>query len=113
MCSINKTLTKEREYIETITIGLFAVIILIVSACCLYYKKPFWSFSGNIIAMALTCWTGYRWKLMLISGGKDTTLLGFNHYPAALIILAILWLTAFILLIVSITWIARQNKSKG
>ncbi|MBO5649192.1 MAG: hypothetical protein J6S76_04700 [Clostridia bacterium] len=98
---------------ETIAIGMFAVIILIVSAYCLYYKKPFWSFSSNIMAMALTCWTGYSWKLMLIRSGKDTTLLGFNHYPTALIILAILLLTAFILLIVSITWIARQNKSKG
>ncbi len=98
---------------ETMAIGLFAVVALIISACCLYYKKPFLSFVSNIISMALTCWTGYSWKLMLINSGKDTALLGFNRYPAALIILVILLLTAFILLIVSIIWIAKQNKSRG
>ena len=98
---------------ETMAIGMFAVMVLAVSGCCLYYKKPFWSFVSNIVAMALTCWTGYSWKLMLINSGKDTTLLGFNRYPAALIILAILLLVAFILLILSIIGIIRRNKSRG
>lgn len=98
---------------ETMALGMFAVVVLIMSGCCLYYKKPFLGFASSIVTMALTCWTGYSWKLMLINSGKDTALLGFNRYPAAVIILAILLLTAFILLIVSIIWIARQNKSKG
>ena len=97
---------------ETMAIGMFAVMVLIVSGCCLYYKKPFWSFVSNIVAMALTCWTGYSWKLMLINSGKDTTLLGFNRYPAALIILVTLLLTAFILLIVSIIWIETLKDKK-
>ena len=98
---------------ETMAIGMFAVMVLVVSGCCLYYKKPFWSFVSNIVAMALTCWTGYSWKLMLINSGKDTTLLGFNRYPVALTILSILLLVAFILLIVSIIGIVRRNKSRG
>ena len=98
---------------ETMALGMFAVIVLIMSGGCLYHKKPFLGFASSIVAMALTCWTGYSWKLMLINSGKNTTLLGFNRYPIAVIILAILLLTAFILLIVSIIWIARQNKNKG
>jgi len=97
---------------EAMVIGMFSVVALVVSGCCLYYKKPFWSFINSMIAMALTGWTGYSWKLMLINSGKDTTLLGFNRYPAALIILAILFLIAFISIIVSIIWTARKNKSK-
>jgi len=92
---------------------MLAVVILIVSACFLYCKKLIWSFVSSIIAMALTCVTGYNWKLMLISSGKNTTLLGFKHYPAALIILALLLLAALILLILSIFRIAMQNKTKG
>jgi len=98
---------------ETMAIGMLAVVILIVSACFLYCKKLIWSFVSSIIAMALTCVTGYNWKLMLISSGKNTTLLGFKHYPAALIILALLLLAALILLILSIFRIAMQNKTKG
>jgi len=98
---------------ETMALGTFAVVVLIMSGCCLYYRKPFWSFVSNITAMALTCWTGYSWKLMLMNSGKDTALLGFNRYPAALIILSILLITAFVLLIVSIIWMARKNKSRG
>jgi len=98
---------------ETMAIGMFSVGLLIVSGCCLYYKKSFLSFVSSIAAMVLTCWTGYSWKLMLINSGKDTTLLGFNRYPAAPIILAILLLIAFILMIVSIIWMARKNKNKG
>ena len=97
---------------ETMAIGMFAIMVLIVSGCCLYYKKPFGSFVSNIVAMVLTCCTGYSWKLMLMNSGKDTTLLGFNRYPAALTILSILLLAAFILLIVSIIGIVRRNKSR-
>lgn len=98
---------------ETMALGMLAVVVLIMSGCCLYYKKPFLGFASSIVTMALTCWAGYSWKLMLISSGKDTTLLGFNRYPAALIILAILSFIAFILPIVAVIGIARQSKSKG
>ena len=70
---------------ETMALGMFAVSVLILSGVCVYYKKPVIGFVSSIAAMALTCLTGYSWKLMLIDSGKDTTLLGFSRYPAALI----------------------------
>lgn len=110
---INFGSENSKNLMKTIALGMFAAIVLIMSICCLYYKKSFLGFVGSIVTIALTCCTGYSWKIMLINSGKDTTLLGFNRYPAALIILAILLLTAIILLIESIIWIVRQNKSKG
>ena len=95
---------------ETLALGIASLTVLIISGCCLYCKKPFWSFIGNIAAMALTCWTGYSWRSMLISSGKDPALLGFQRYPAAFILLAALLLSAFILTIISIIMMARQNK---
>ncbi len=47
---------------------------------------------------------------MLIESGKNVTLLGFNRYPATLIILSVLLLTAVILMIVSILGTVRKNK---
>ena len=98
---------------ETLAIGMFAVVVLIVSACFLYCKKPFWSFLSSIVTLALTCWTGYSWNSLLMSSGKDTTLLGFHRYPAALILLAILLLAAFVLMIVSIVGMVRQRRPKA
>ena len=98
---------------ETMALGFFALAFVIISICCIYYKKSISGIVCSAAAMILTCLTGHSWKEMLIGSGKDTTLLGFNRYPAALIILAILLLTAFILMIVSIIGIVRQNKSKA
>ena len=95
---------------ETMILGMFAVITLIISICFLCYKKPIWSLIGNIVTLALICWTGYHWKLMLIGSGKDVTDLGLERYPAALILLSILFLTAIILLIVSIIGIKKQTR---
>ena len=98
---------------ETKAFGMFAVVILILSGVCVYYKKPVIGFVSSIAAMALTYLTGYSWKLMLIDSGKDTTLLGFSRYPAALIILAALILTAFIMMIVNGILILKRSKSKS
>ena len=98
---------------ETMAFGMFAVVILILSGVCVYYKKPVIGFVSSIVAMALTCLTGYSWKLMLTDSGKDTTLLGFSRYPAALIILAALMLTAFIMMIVNGILILKRSKSKS
>ena len=97
---------------ETMAIGMFTVVVLIVSGCCLYYKKPFISFVSSIAAVALTCWTGYSWKLLLIESGKDTTLLGFNRYPAALIILCMLLFLAVVGMIISVILLARKRQNK-
>lgn len=98
---------------ETMAFGMFAVVILILSGVCVYYKKPVIGFVSSIAAMALTYLTGYSWSLMLTDSGKDTTLLGFSRYPAALIILAALMLTAFIMMIVNGILILKRSKSKS
>lgn len=98
---------------ETMAFGMFAVVILILSGVCVYYKKPVIGFVSSIAAMALTYLTGYSWKLMLTDSGKDTTLLGFSRYPAVLIILAALMLIAFILMIVNGILILKRSKSKS
>ena len=98
---------------ETMALGFFALVFLIISICCMYYKKPIGGIVCSVATMALTYLTGHSWKEMLIGSGKNTTLLGFNRYPAALIILAMLFSAAFILMIVSIIGIVRQNKSKA
>ena len=93
-------------------IGIITVIVLIVSVCCLYYKKPLWCFVNNIVAIALTYWTGHSWKLLLSNSGKDTTLLGFARYPAALIILTTLLITGLILMVISVIVIIWPNKKE-
>ena len=74
------------------------------------YKKPVLGIASSIVTVILTFLTGNGWRELLISGGKDTTLLGFQRYPAALIILGILLVAAFVVLAVSIIWIARRNE---
>ena len=97
---------------ETMALGFFALTTLIISICCLYSKKPMFGLVGTVVSAALTFLTGYYWKEMLIDSGKDTALLGFNSYPAAPIILAVLLLTAFVVMIVSIVWLVRHSKSR-
>ena len=96
---------------ETMALGMFAVSVLILSGVCVYYKKPVIGFVSSIAAMALTCLTGYSWKLMLIDSGKDTTLLGFSRYPAALIILCILLLLAAVSMTFSVILILRKRRN--
>jgi len=98
---------------ETMALGIFALTLLIGSGCCLCCKKPVLGFAGSIAAMVLTYLTGSSWRGMLIDGGKDTYLLGFERYPAAPVILAILLLSAFAVMIVSIIWMSRRNKNKN
>ncbi len=87
---------------ETMTLGILALTALLVSVCCLYCKKPVLSIACSALSAALTFGTGYSWQRMLTESGKDTALLGFNRYPAALIILAILLFTSLAVMILSI-----------
>ena len=96
----------------TVTVGMLAATFLVVSGFCLYCKKPLWSLLGNIAAMFLTCGTGFMWRRMLTDSGKDPAWLGFQRYPAALILLAVLFLTACILLSVSVLELVRRSKSR-
>lgn len=85
---------------NTIALGLLAAVVLILSGCCLYCKKPISGFVCSIAALALSIWSGYSWKRLLIDSGKDTALLGFHRYPAAVILLCILLLLAAVSMIV-------------
>jgi len=94
---------------NSIAFGVLTAAMLIISGCCLYCKKPILGFLSSIAAMVLTCLTGYSWKLMLTDSGKDTALLGFSRYPAAPVILCILFLLAAAGMILSIIAVRFSN----
>ena len=95
---------------KTMAFGLLAVAVLMISVFCLYSKKPVFGIGCGAAAIMLTCLTGHFWKEMLIESGKDTALLGWSRYPAAPMILAILLLTAVIVIILNSIRMIRQNK---
>jgi len=95
---------------EAMALGFLALTFLIISICCLYYKKPILGIVCSGAVMILTYLTGHSWKELLMESGKDTALLGFVRYPAAPVILAVLFIAAFILMILSVVVIARRNK---
>ena len=97
---------------EMMATGMLAGIALILAACCVYAKRPLCGLIGSVMTAVLTIQTGYYWKSMLLNSGKDTTLLGFDRYPAALILLAVLLLAAALIAAVSIVGIVRRHSRK-
>ena len=97
---------------ETMALGLLAVTFLILSGCCLYFKKPLLCVLGNAVAVALTCFAAHSWKLMLFGSGKDPRLLGFRRYPAAPMILVLLLLAALVLVVLSVLSLAKHGRNK-
>jgi len=72
--------------------GFISLTIIIIAFCCLFYKKYLCCLLCSISSFIPIGLTGYHWFLMLEGSGKNTSLLGFSRYPAALIILLILFL---------------------
>ena len=97
---------------ETMAVGMLAGIVLILAACCVYAKRLLCGLIGSVMTAALTIQTGYCWKSMLLNSGKDTTLLGFARYPAALVLLALLLLAAVLIAAISIIGIVRRHSHK-
>ncbi len=97
---------------ETMAVGMLAGIALILAAYCVYAKRPLCGLVGSVMTAVLTIQTGYCWKSMLLNSGKDTTLLGFDRYPAALILLAVLLLAAALIAAVSVVGIVRRCSRK-
>ena len=97
---------------ETMAVGMLAGIVLTLSACCVYAKRPLCGLIGSVMTAVLTIQTGYCWKSMLLNSGKDTTLLGFGRYPAALVLLALLLLAAVLIAAISIIGIVRRHSHK-
>ena len=95
---------------ETMMFGLFSVTLVISAIGCLGCRKPVSGFICSIAAMVCVCLTGYFWREMLINSGKNPALLGFERYPAALVILVVLFLGALTTLAISIFGIAKLNK---
>ena len=96
---------------ETMATGMLAGIALILAVCCVYAKRPLCGLIGSVMTAVLTIQTGYCWKSMLLNSGKDTTLLGFGRYPAALVLLALL-LAAVLIAAISIIGIVRRHSHK-
>ena len=94
---------------ETMAFGAFALTVLTVSALLIYNKKYLCGICGSIAAIILTSFSGLSWRKMLIDSGKDTALLGFRSYPAALVILMLLLVCAMIVLLVSLVKLARKK----
>lgn len=94
----------------TMLFGYLAFTALILCGCCLCCKRPFWGLLCSIGTMVLVYFTGYTWKFMLISSGKDATLLGFHRYPAALVTLVVLTVFAVASMIISVIWMVRRKK---
>ena len=97
---------------ETMAAGMLAGIALILAACCVYAKRPLCGLIGSVMTAVLTIQTGYCWKSMLLNSGKDTTLLGFGRYPAALVLLVLLLLAAVLIAAISIIGIVRRHSRK-
>ena len=93
----------------TMTFGMLALTLLTVSGWCVFNKKYLLGICGSIASVFLTVLSGYSWRKMLIDSGKDTALLGFYSYPAALIILVLLSVCAAVMLIVSAVMMARKK----
>ena len=95
---------------ETMALGLLAFTIPITSICCLHYKKPIGAIVCGIAVMVFSCLTAYYWKQILIASGKNVTMLGFNRYPAAVIILAALMIGALIVLVIGTISALRERR---
>jgi len=96
---------------EAMTLGFFALMLLLCSAGCLHYKRPAFGLFCNVMTIVLTYLTGCSWKAMLIESGKDTALLGFHRYPAAPIFLTLLLISTFVFAIMNIVGLIKQNKA--
>lgn len=76
---------------ETILFGGLALLAGIL-AVSLLKKRPVLSALSGVAAAILICLSAYNWRLALIDSGKDPAWLGFERYPFAPVICAVLFL---------------------
>ena len=74
------------------------------------HKKTLLAVLFSLLSLALTWVTVHFWKLLLISSGKDTALLGFRHSPVVPILLGLLALAALAGLVLSLAQLAKNKK---
>jgi len=91
---------------------ILALILLTISVYCLYCKKAIPGIVCSTAAAVFTYFCGYFWKELLKVSGKDTALLGFNRYPAAVILIAVLGAAAAIVFTAGVIMIIKKSKKK-
>ena len=96
---------------ETMVFGILAVAVLTVSVFCICGRKPVLALVSGTLSAVLTVWTGVCWRAMLTASGKDAAWLGFQRYPAAVILLALLLVASVTVMTVSVIRITRGSKS--
>ena len=95
---------------NTMTVGIIGLTVLIGSVYCLYQKKLVLSFFSSIGTLVLTYMTALSWRTLLLASGKDTAFLGFHRYPAAVLLLTAMLLAAFAVAVLSLVWLIRRNQ---
>ena len=95
---------------NTMTVGIIGLTVLIGSVCCLFQKKLVVSFLCSIGTLVLTYMTALSWQTLLSASGKDTAFLGFHRYPAAVFLLTAMLLAAFAVAVLSLVWLIRRNQ---
>lgn len=97
---------------EAMALGFAAFVLLAISGACRYCGKFVWGIICGAATVPLTYLTAALWNDLLAESGKDTALLGWERYPAAVVILAALLFAAVILVIVNMAGIAKRNQSR-
>ena len=75
---------------ETIIFGMSAAFICAYTLCFIK-KKPLLRAFWGVVTMVFITLSAYNWRLALIDSGKDPAWLGFERYPASLILVVIVF----------------------
>ena len=75
---------------ETIIFGMSAAFICAYTLCFIK-KKPLLRAFWGVVTMVFITLSAYNWRFALIDSGKDPAWLGFERYPASLILVVIVF----------------------
>lgn len=97
---------------EAMALGFAAFVLLAISGVCRYCGKFVWGIICGAAAVPLTYLAAALWNDLLAESGKDTVLLGWERYPAAVVVLVALLFAAVILVIVNMAGVVKRNQSR-
>ena len=72
---------------ETIIFGLIALASAVIALVLVAAKQPVFSGIAGGATIIFVCLSSYNWWLALGDSGKNQRWLGFEHYPATVIVL--------------------------
>ena len=75
----------------------------------LSYRKSLLAAAFSLLSLALTGVTVYFFRQLLISSGKDVSLLGFHEYPVIPILLCLLALAALAGLVLAVVQLLKKD----